>query len=139
MKLRNLKDDSVPTLMIIPMIDIIFFMLVFFMMSMLTMVTQRTIPVKLPQAVTAAVDVTKTIPVTVDAEGRVLLEDDAVALEALGGRLKDAVSAATGEGREAVVVLRGDEKAPYGVVIQVLDVVKKSGSPKLVIATEKAR
>lgn len=139
MKLRNLKDDSVPTLMIIPMIDIIFFMLVFFMMSMLTMVTQRTIPVKLPQAVTAAVDVTKTIPVTVDAEGRVLLEDEAVALESLGGRLKDAVSAATGEGREAVVVLRGDEKAPYGVVIQVLDVVKKSGSPKLVIATEKAR
>lgn len=139
MKLRNLKDDSVPTLMIIPMIDIIFFMLVFFMMSMLTMVTQRTIPVKLPQAVTAAVDVTKTIPVTVDAEGRVLLEDEAVALETLGGRLKDAVSAASGEGREAVVVLRGDEKAPYGVVIQVLDVVKKSGSPKLVIATEKAR
>lgn len=139
MKLRNLKDDSVPTLMIIPMIDIIFFMLVFFMMSMLTMVTQRTIPVKLPQAVTAAVDVTKTIPVTVDAEGRVLLEDEAVALESLGGRLKDAVSAASGEGREAVVVLRGDEKAPYGVVIQVLDVVKKSGSPKLVIATEKAR
>ena len=139
MKLRNLKDDSVPTLMIIPMIDIIFFMLVFFMMSMLTMVTQRTIPVKLPQAVTAAVDVTKTIPVTVDAEGRVLLEDEAVALETLAGRLKDAVSAATGEGREAVVVLRGDEKAPYGVVIQVLDVVKKSGSPKLVIATEKAR
>lgn len=139
MKLRNLKDDSVPTLMIIPMIDIIFFMLVFFMMSMLTMVTQRTIPVKLPQAVTAAVDVTKTIPVTVDAEGRVLLEDEAVALESLGGRLKDAVSTATGEGREAVVVLRGDEKAPYGVVIQVLDVVKKSGSPKLVIATEKAR
>lgn len=139
MKLRNLKDDSVPTLMIIPMIDIIFFMLVFFMMSMLTMVTQRTIPVKLPQTVTAAVDVTKTIPVTVDAEGRVLLEDEAVALETLGGRLKDAVSAASGEGREAVVVLRGDEKAPYGVVIQVLDVVKKSGSPKLVIATEKAR
>ncbi len=139
MKLRNLKDDSVPTLMIIPMIDIIFFMLVFFMMSMLTMVTQRTIPVRLPQAVTAAVDITKTIPVTVDAEGRVLLEDEAVALESLGGRLKDAVSAATGEGREAVVVLRGDEKAPYGVVIQVLDVVKKSGSPKLVIATEKAR
>lgn len=139
MKLRNLKDDSVPTLMIIPMIDIIFFMLVFFMMSMLTMVTQRTIPVKLPQAVTAAVDVTKTIPVTVDAEGRVLLEDEAVALETLGGRLKDAVSAASGEGREAVVVLRGDENAPYGVVIQVLDVVKKSGSPKLVIATEKAR
>lgn len=139
MKLRNLKDDSVPTLMIVPMIDIIFFMLVFFMMSMLTMVTQRTIPVKLPRAVTAALDVTKTISVTVDAEGRVLLEDEAVALETLGGRLKDAVSAAADGGREAVVVLRGDEKAPYGVVIQVLDVVKKSGSPKLVIATEKAR
>lgn len=48
MKLRNMKSDDKPLLMVIPMIDIIFFLLVFFMMSMLSMVTQRTIPLNLP-------------------------------------------------------------------------------------------
>lgn len=39
MQLRSLQSEEKPLLMIIPMIDIIFFLLVFFMMSMLTMVT----------------------------------------------------------------------------------------------------
>ena len=46
MQLRSLQSEEKPLLMIIPMIDIIFFLLVFFMMSMLTMVTQKTIPLQ---------------------------------------------------------------------------------------------
>lgn len=53
MKLRSLRTQRQPRLMIIPMIDIIFFLLVFFMMSTLYMVEQRTIPVNLPQAAAA--------------------------------------------------------------------------------------
>lgn len=47
MRINSLKEDRKPLLMIIPMIDIIFFLLVFFMMSMLTMVTQKTIALNL--------------------------------------------------------------------------------------------
>ena len=44
MKISTLRNDRKPKLMIIPMIDIIFFLLVFFMMSTLYMVEQHTIP-----------------------------------------------------------------------------------------------
>ena len=43
MRLQQLDVDKKPKIMIIPMIDIIFFLLVFFMMSMLTMVVQKSI------------------------------------------------------------------------------------------------
>ena len=55
--------------MIIPMIDIIFFLLVFFMMSMLTMVVQRSIDLNLPQTATAKIVVKETLPVSITAGG----------------------------------------------------------------------
>ena len=50
MKLREWRVSRQPRLMIIPMIDIIFFLLVFFMLSTLYMVEQKTLPVQLPAA-----------------------------------------------------------------------------------------
>ena len=52
MRLQQLDVDKKPKIMIIPMIDIIFFLLVFFMMSMLTMVVQKSICLNLPQTET---------------------------------------------------------------------------------------
>ncbi|MBM6705371.1 biopolymer transporter ExbD, partial [Sutterella massiliensis] len=53
MKLSSRTVDEKPSIMIVPMIDIIFFLLVFFMLSMLTMVTQKTIALRLPQTTAA--------------------------------------------------------------------------------------
>ena len=47
MKLRNYRETKQPDLNIIPMIDIMFFLLVFFMLSTMYMVEQKTIPVNL--------------------------------------------------------------------------------------------
>ena len=64
-KLDLLPQEERPQLMIIPMIDIIFFLLVFFMMSMLSMVVQKSMPLTLPQAESAKVSMTRNIPVTI--------------------------------------------------------------------------
>ena len=53
MKLESMNVEKKPKIMIIPMIDIIFFLLVFFMMSMLSMVVQKSINLNLPQTATA--------------------------------------------------------------------------------------
>ena len=50
MKLRERRISENPRLMIIPMIDVIFFLLVFFMMSTMFMVEQKVLPVTLPAA-----------------------------------------------------------------------------------------
>ena len=59
MKLESMNVEKKPKIMIIPMIDIIFFLLVFFMMSMLSMVVQKSINLNLPQTATAKVNVEK--------------------------------------------------------------------------------
>ena len=116
MRINSLKEDRKPLLMIIPMIDIIFFLLVFFMMSMLTMVTQKTIALNLPKATIAKVDTTKTVPVSITEDGRLFLEQNLVSEEELARRL---VSLKT-ENEKLTVVLRGDEKTDYGTVVGVM-------------------
>ena len=60
--------------MIIPMIDIIFFLLVFFMMSMLSMVVQRSIDLSMPSAATAKISVHESVPVSITQDGSIYVE-----------------------------------------------------------------
>ena len=135
MRINSLQTDEKPVLMIIPMIDIIFFLLVFFMMSMLTMVTQKTIALNLPKTTVAKVDTTKTVPVSVTKDGQIYVEQDPVTLEELSARL-----ATMKNGDETLtVVLRGDTEVNYGAVVSVMDVIRLSGIERVSMATDGKR
>lgn len=135
MRINSLQTDEKPVLMIIPMIDIIFFLLVFFMMSMLTMVTQKTIALNLPKTTVAKVDTTKTVPVSVTKDGQIYVEQDPVTLEELSARL-----ATMKNGDEKLtVVLRGDTEVNYGAVVSVMDVIRLSGIERVSMATDGKR
>ena len=131
-KLDLLPPEERPQLMIIPMIDIIFFLLVFFMMSMLSMVVQKSMPLTLPQAESAKVSMTRNVPVTITADGGIYYERDLMSLRDLTARLKEDVA----HGEDISVILRGDAEASYGTVVQVMDVVKHLGIEKVYIATD---
>lgn len=133
MKLRNLRMEREPKLVIIPMIDIIFFLLVFFMMSTLYMVEQRTIPVNLPQAAAAQNNTPRSVSIVVTSEGRILFEREEIPLELLRKR----VQIELGKDRDLVFVLRSDKEAQYGNVIAVLDELKLAGVQRVAIATER--
>ncbi len=133
MKLRNLRMEQQPRLMIIPMIDIIFFLLVFFMMSTLYMVEQRTIPVNLPQAAAARTDVLRSVSITVTPEGHILFEQEDIPLEYLQKRVQVELHKES----DLVFVLRSDKQAEYGKVVAVLDELKLAGVQRLAIATER--
>ena len=135
MQLRSLQSEEKPLLMIIPMIDIIFFLLVFFMMSMLTMVTQKTIALNLPKTTVAKVDTTKTVPVSVTKDGQIYVEQDQVRLEELSARLS---TMKTGD-EKLTVVLRGDTDVNYGAVVSVMDVIRLSGIERVSMATDGKR
>lgn len=135
MRINSLQTDEKPVLMIIPMIDIIFFLLVFFMMSMLTMVTQKTIALNLPKTTVAKVDTTKTVPVSVTKDGQIYVEQDPVTLEELSARL-----ALLKNGDEKLtVVLRGDTDVNYGAVVSVMEVIRLSGIERVSMATDGKR
>ena len=116
MRLQQLDVDKKPKIMIIPMIDIIFFLLVFFMMSMLTMVVQKSISLNLPQTVTSKLDVEKALPVAVTSDGQIYVEK--------------------GRNPNLSIVLRADTKSEHGDFVFVLDQLKSVGISKIGIATE---
>ncbi len=131
MRIRNLRDDENPKLMIIPMIDIIFFLLVFFMMSMLSMVVQKSIPVALPAAQTASVDLDRKVPVTITADGRIFVEQESMPMDAFIRRMQ----LEKAKGGNLSVILRSDKNVKYGEVVTVLDTLKKIGITRVSIAT----
>lgn len=134
-QLRNLRTTNKPRLMIIPMIDIIFFLLVFFMMSMLSMVVQRSMPVNLPAASAGAVDLQRKIPITVTADGKIYVEETATDLQGMMQRLQ----AEKAKGTDITVILRADKAAQYGAFVQVLDTLKTMDITKIAVATDKGK
>lgn len=132
MKINCLHSDEQPTLMIIPMIDIIFFLLIFFMMSMLSMVVQKSIPLTLPATQSVRVDTAKTIPISITKDGNVFWESQLISLNELDKKL----TLEKRSNEDVSVVLRGDEAASYGKIVSVMDTVKKTGIVKVSIATD---
>ncbi|PQL25573.1 biopolymer transporter ExbD [Veillonella tobetsuensis] len=132
MQLRNLRTTNKPKLMIIPMIDIIFFLLVFFMMSMLSMVVQKSVPINLPSSQTAKVDMQKKVPITVTADGSIYIDQTKTTIEGMIKYLQIEQS----KGSEMTVVLRGDKAAQYGTFVQVLDTLKQMNITKIAVATD---
>ncbi|GMA98963.1 biopolymer transporter ExbD [Pelosinus sp. IPA-1] len=132
MKLRSLRVENQPELMIIPMIDIIFFLLVFFMISTLSMVEQHTIPVNLPQASTVKQEIPRTVNVTVMQNGQILFDQEEIPLSLLAKR----VGIELMKQPDNVFILRADKQVEYGKVITVLDELKQAGAHKVSVATE---
>jgi len=118
--------------MIIPMIDIIFFLLVFFMMSMLTMVVQKSINLNLPQAATSKVDLDRTLPISVTSDGTIYVEQEKVSKEDFHRRMEIEKQ----RNPELAIVLRADSRSEHGDFVFVLDQLKSVGISKIGIATE---
>jgi len=114
---------------LIPLIDIIFLLLVFFIYSMLSMVVYRGIPVSLPAADTAETQQDEILVITIDDQGQIFLDKDPVGDNALLPRLKNAVEAFS----DKAVIISGHRDAPYKVFVDVLDQVRLAGCERVSI------
>ncbi|MBU2703479.1 biopolymer transport protein ExbD [Sporomusaceae bacterium BoRhaA] len=133
MSISNLRRKRQLKLMIIPMIDIIFFLLIFFMMSTLYMVDQQLIPVTLPQAQSAQNEKPRSIAITVTSEGKILFDKEEIPLALLQKWVKTELH----KQNDSVFILRSDKQVEYGKVIAVLDEIKLAGAQRISIATER--
>lgn len=133
MRRRDFREKKEPLVMIIPMIDIMLFLLVFFMLSTIYMVQTNTMPVNLPQSSSAKQETRPNIvPITVMENGNVLFDKDSVPNQRLAEKIKKALE----QDKNAIFVLHGDKSARYESIVAVLDLLKKSGARKVSIATE---
>lgn len=132
MKLRERRFAENPRLMIIPMIDIIFFLLVFFMMNTLFMIEQKVLPVALPEVSAAQTGSQAAVPVTVLAGGTIRLADQSVTVAALEENIRRELAANS----EVRFLLQADKEVAYGRVVEVFDVLRRAGVKRLTVAVE---
>lgn len=134
MKLRNYRETKQPDLNIIPMIDIMFFLLVFFMLSTMYMVEQKTIPINLPQATSATIDNKTNFTVTLKDDGSIYLEDQQTDIQTL-------LMQATKEQKNNpsfAIIIRADKDINYDKVVSFIDTLKKAGITRFGLATNGA-
>jgi biopolymer transport protein ExbD len=115
---------------IIPMIDTIFFLLVFFMMASLSMAVHHGMPVNLPQAATGVNAVTDAVSVSVDRDGRTFLEREPVPLAGLGERVRSL------EQPGRAVIINADAEVTHRHVVDVLDALRTAGVSRIAIAVK---
>jgi len=118
---------------IIPLIDVIFFLLATFMMVSLSMVKNKGIPVNLPAAVTSAPQnhADDTV-ITVAKDGMLYFNKEPLRLDQLPARLRQLKEAQP----DPKVYINGDEKAYFGAAVGVLDELQKVGITKVAIDTK---
>ena len=112
---------------LIPLVDIIFLLLVFFIYSMLSMAVYRGIPVVLPQAATIESQKEEALFITVDKQGNIFVDKAIVDTDQLLGRLISEQAAFP----QKTAIISADGDAPYKSFVDVLDKVRLAGFKKV--------
>lgn len=117
--------DSETSVNITPLIDILFILLLFFILtSTFDLENERAIDITLPQTQTdQVVETPEIFRITVDADSKLFLESEEITIEQLTA---SAERKHKGSG-EFITVISADENASHGVVMKVLDTLRLSG------------
>jgi biopolymer transport protein ExbD len=134
MKIRR-RANKKARIEIIPMIDVIFFLLVFFMVSSLAMTKINGIQVALPKTSSSPESLKQKVILTVKKNGDIYVNKILVALDGVGPALAEAMR----ESPQDVVLVNADEGANYSRVIQAMDKARLIGIRKFALATEPSR
>ncbi|MEH2377209.1 ExbD/TolR family protein [Nostoc sp.] len=119
---------------VVPLIDVIFAILTFFIMSTLFLTRSEGLPVNLPKATTAKQQQVSTkITITVDEKDQISLNRKPIAVDDLTAQVRTLV----GSNPEVLVIINADEKVDYGRVVAVMDRVRQVKGTKLAIATQR--
>lgn len=133
MKRSGLGVDKSPELMIIPMIDIVFFLLVFFMVSSLYMNTEQQIPLNLPKASQSSTKNIEPVTITLKQDGSIFIGQTPVPKNQVNERIKEIVQ----KDAMQAFVIRADKNVVYDKVITILDDLKVNGAKYVSVATDR--
>jgi len=133
MRLLDDDSDSTASIDIAPMIDIIFSILAFFIISSLFLSRSEGLPVNLPKASTSQQQTTEQIAVTIDSEGKVALNRESLAVQQLEQEVRKLIP----QNDSRIVILNADEAVNHGTVVEVMDQIRRVEGAKLAISTKK--
>ena len=127
-RLKRRTDIQKGQLDIAPLIDMVFLLLIFFMLTS-NFVIQPGIKVSLPKAVTSEVMSSENLIVTVTGQDLLFLNDKPITVSELTSRLKEAAR------ENKSLLLKADTGASLGRVVEIWDLCREIGLPQINIAT----
>lgn len=133
MRRRTLGVKKEPIIMIIPMIDIVFFLLVFFMVGTLYMNTEQQIPLNLPSTSTSTAKSIEPIIITLTTSHKLYIDNREISADNLSQEVQDIVRTTP---RQAFVI-RASKDVYYNEVIALLDMLKVNGAKYISVATDR--
>ncbi|MBM4180255.1 MAG: biopolymer transporter ExbD [Betaproteobacteria bacterium] len=131
MKLRRSRQPKRGRIEIIPMIDVMFFLLATFMLASLTLQHLNAVQVNLPRGATSPMDKKPPVTLTVTPEGRLFLDKAPVTLESLAPTLKTLLNPA-----DPSVIIAADDAATNGVIVQAMIRAREAGAKHFLIAVQ---
>lgn len=120
---RRRRSDS--TADITPLLDVVFILLVFFMLTAVT--APQGIAVDLPEAKTVQEHKDTPSIISITKEDQIYFNKEPIDLAELKNRLKNV-------GAEDSIVIQGDQEIEYGLFVEVMDAVRETGSRKIVLS-----
>ena len=118
---------------IVPMIDVIFAILTFFIISSLDLIRLDNIPVNLPKASTSTLVKDKPIVLTIDRENNIFLENKPINSKILVDQIKNIISDYSTD----ILVISADKEVAYGKVVEVIDQVRSIDNLRIGMSTDK--
>jgi biopolymer transport protein ExbD len=135
MNLQPGGEDE-PEVNLTPLIDVVFLLLIFFMVST-TFEQQSRIQIELPEATASPEELEEeSIEIIIDAQGRYFIGEEQVVNTELK-TLKSAISKVVGDRGTVPVTIRADANTPHQAVITALDATSQLGLTHISLATSK--
>ena len=127
------KDEGLPQIMVIPMIDIMFFLLVFFMLATINMSNSGSLPIKLASMQNLQQTKLDGLHVAVDKDNKLYVDN----MEIKADKLFPLLQKATAANPEMLVILRIDKNSQFYSTSELINILKRAGVKRIALAAEK--
>ena len=114
-----------------PMVDVVFLLVIFFMVSTTFITLESGLPVDLPQAQSSQAQSSDLPTVTINQDDQIFVGGEQVAESDLVAVLRETLEVSASD----TVVLRADQSVRYGLPVRVMDLIKQAGAQRVAIAT----
>jgi biopolymer transport protein ExbD len=131
MKLTETKKRKI-TVNLTSLIDVLFILIIFFSVSS-TFLEQPGIELKLPEAESSEAHTTQKVIIYVDKSENLFLNDEMVSKNNLTDEVKKLVKAQS----DNSIVLKADAQVSHGLIVSIMDMLRKQGIYKIVVSTVK--
>ncbi len=128
MKFKTGYENRRARVEMLPLIDVVFLLLVFFIYAMLSMVLHHGLDVELPRAGAARLDARDYLDITLTADNRILVGEAEATLDEVAGRVRSALQDMA---PDTPVFIEGDRAADLGLAIELLDLLQRAGIDKV--------